>query len=304
MLQLAQNPLERAAAFFFQGIGMDIPAELVLPRQREFAFHCHLIPLYSLAVIKFVIGREGGAKYWLHEYGAYVLAWERMALEFVLRNKLKSSNTNLLAKMLASQEGPAYWQKRFDQWRTAAGQSYKHFMGKKFPDVKNLEGEERSAALLGALNKLSVELPTALFSGSYERVRSSRSLWKTYIRNAKRTRMGRWGEPELDTWLIEIWPLVTGYAWNYYELWLVAHSKWKSTSDDDALATVERLEDRCKKMLKLRLGPAGQAKCGTPPVSFKNRKVILPPLASLAIGLQSLGYAEEEWVLGQVFQRD
>ncbi len=304
MFQWARNPYEAIAADSLKRIGMDIPRELVLPRDREFAFRCHLVPLYSRAVIEF-FARKGGPKYWLYKHATYYLAWERMGLEFALRMKLKTTRQNLRALILTSPLGPEYWQKRFDQWRHAAAQSFNHFMAKRFPDVKKLKGSEREAARLGGLKTLSEELPDAIFSEVIARFENNAMLWKTFTQNANRTRKGRWGDPELDTWLIEIWPLVTEYGWNYHQVFRVAEHKWTTSSEDnDTLKAVAPLENRCKKMLGLRLSPAGQAKGGRPREIIRKGRATLPALSALAIGLKSLGIEEEQWILGQVFSEE
>ena len=300
--QLAQNPLEQSAAIFLQRIGVSISTALIDPRQREFYFRCHLVPRFCQVVIGFVSEHQGGSKYWLHQHGGYVLAWERMALEFLLRTRKHISGAQLVDAMLNSREGAAYWMRRFEQLRSAAKQSYTHFIAKKFPDVKNLEGEQARAAHLGALEKISEGLPEKLFSDTLARFKSDKSLLKTFAQNSKRKREGRWGDPELDTWLIEVWPLVTEYGWNYHDVWQVACAKWDVDIDDNSLDSVSRVSDRCKKMLGLRLATAGQAKQGKPAGVAEGKKMLLPPLAALAIGLESLGCAEELWVQGQFSQ--
>ena len=297
--QLAQNPIEKSAAIFLQQICIGIPRGIINPRHREFFFHCHLVPAYSLAAIKFVARSEGGPKYWLHEFGCNVLARERMSLEFILR-KNPIPGGNLLGTMLTCPEGPKYWQARFDQWHRAAQQSYAYFISRQFPDVRKLNPAQAKAALVGAMEKLSGGLPPKLFSDTLARIESDTSLLTAFTKNATRTRLGRRGQPELDTWLLEIWPLVTEYGWSYHQVWEIAHAKWDS--DDECLDSVTRLEDRCKKQLGLRLAPAGKAKRGRPPGISEDSKVPLPPLpplAALAIGIKSLGATRETWVFGQ-----
>ena len=77
----------------------------------------------------------------------------------------------------------------------------------------------------------------------------------------------RWDYPEIDLWLIEIWPLVEQYGWRYNEVCDLAFDKF---GGDDAMVHFKVLNDskvlkeRCQEQLGLRLSPLAQQRKGKP----------------------------------------
>jgi hypothetical protein len=297
-ISLARNPLEQSAALYYQNVQPKYLDGYILPGQRQFLFRCLYVPVFCKAVIQHVVKREGQPRYWLWQHGTYLLAFERLLLEMHLRKAidLKAGVLNALVEPSLDRR---YWHRRFNQWREAARASYRHFIQKKSPQIR--KSVYAQAAHLGTMQNLSGgQLPGELFSTMLERINANPDAVAALKKTAGKTKPARWGEAELDTWLLEIWPLVTEYGWNYFDISLVANEKWDKT-DPGAYESAEKFSDRCKKMLNLRLSPRGQSKQGRPKSLDEFKVPTLAPLAPLAMGIRSIGADEEEWIRGQCF---
>jgi hypothetical protein len=292
-----QPPVERAAAYFFLQTnprGLDQTTDL---ERREFLFHCLYVPLYSIVAIRFATTMLGSPALMLHEYAVYSLAFERMLLEMILLQK-SNKNEKFKAKTLIDiftnqYNGYDFWRERFEEWKSSVVKSHSHFMRKKVPDITK-GGQTAVAALLGNVLSGGQQLPMELFGGMIERIEKNKSLFKTLSKNALKPNPARWGEPELDAWLIEIWPLVTRYGWNYRDVWQAAVKKWgDKCQEDESFGSVQRIEDRCKKMLGLRLGSRGQTRGGRVTGDPQH-----PLLSKFAISIRSIGMEDKDWFLG------
>jgi hypothetical protein len=74
----------------------------------------------------------------------------------------------------------------------------------------------------------------------------------------------RWDYPELDLWLIEVWPLVEQYFWTYKDVYDLALERFKDEDESaKVLDRVEYLKERCNK-LELHLSPEAQKVRGRP----------------------------------------
>jgi len=291
-ISLARNQLERSAALYYQKVKPNYLDGYILPGQRRFIFRCLFVPMFCKAVIAHVVKQEGQPRYWLWQHGTYLLAFERMLLEMHLR-KAVNLEAGVLNALVEPSLDRRYWHRRFDQWREAARASYRHFIQKKSPQIR--KSVYAQAAHLGTMQNLSGgQLPGELFSTMLKRIDANLDAAAAFRKTAGKIKPARWGEPELDTWLIEIWPLVTEYGWNYHDIWLVAYKKWNVSSESDALDKVTKLENRCKRMLHFRLGSAGQKKQGCP-----KEVDPLPFGFPLAMSLEPIAFSEEEWVVGQ-----
>jgi hypothetical protein len=295
---LATNPLEKSAALFYQRTQSAFLDGYVVPGQRRFLFRYVFVPVFCKTVIAWYLKQEENPRYWLWQHGTYLLAFERLLVEMHLRKSV-----NLEAGVLNALADPSldrrYWTRRFDQWREAARASYEYFIVKQSPQIRKTA--QPQAAHLGTLQNLSDgELPDDLFSAMLENILAIPDAAAAFKKTAGRIKPARWGEAELDTWLIEIWPLVTEYGWNYFDIWSVANEKWDKT-DCGSYESVGKFSDRCKKMLRLRLSDAGQRKQGRPKSVVEFDCPAFPPLAPQAIWIRSIGVDEEAWICGQLF---
>jgi hypothetical protein len=274
------------------------PSYTVSSEQRRFIFQAVLVPAVCKLIIKKLKLESGKIDYWLWEYGTYMVAFERLALEMHLRKAIDlKSGQDLLSLLSPPGLDYRYWMGRFDQWRGAARASYGYFIKKQSPRIK--KSARPSAAHLGTIKNLSGgNLPENLFSGAMARINADPVARAEFKKTAKKVKRARWSEPALDTWLIEIWPLVTEYGWNYQDVWQVANQKW-DVPEASAFKSVETISDRCKKMLDLTIAQAGRAKQGRPKKVAESDPPIVPPMAGLAIWIRSIGDDQEEWIRGQ-----
>jgi len=298
ILQMRQHPIERSAAYFCIQVNPGGLNQMTDLAHRDFLFHCLYIPLYSLVVTKVAMIMDGVSPLMLHEYAANYLAFERLLIEMIFVRK-SLQGEQFKAKSLISifdnpPKGFAFWGERFKEWRASVVKSHMHFMYKRVPDVKQ-GGTTAVAALLGDVLRRKHKLSIELFGDMMSRIEQDQSIFRFSVKNYKKPKPARWGEPELDTWLIEIWPLVTRYGWNYREVWDAALAKWGDKCDNNkSFGGVTKIEDRCKKMLGLKLGSIGQNRGGrekyteTPqhPLCFK-----------FAVAIESIGLGEENWAL-------
>lgn len=313
LLTMSRNFVERAAALVLNRLNPAWLMECRDPNAKKFLFRAFYVPLYSVCVIGFGTTRLGITPLLLHEYAEYALAMERMMLEIVMRRglgKLKNQRPQSLLDLLSDPtEGYAFWLKRFEEWKASANKSYRHFIRKQAPDTKK-GGLKARAAFLGNMLQRAGKLPVDLLDVTLREVARDESAFNAFCKNALKPKPARWGEPELDTWLLEVWPLITMYSWNYYDVWLVAIAKWGDDADGKrALGKPSTIEDRCKKMLNLHLGPGGREKQGRPekiPEWKEGQEgnpspTPMPAFAPIALSLESIGIAKEKWVLGGSF---
>jgi len=93
---------------------------------------------------------------------------------------------------------------------------------------------------------------------------------------------------EFEHWLIECWPLVLGYGWNYLDLKRAASLRFPDLSQEKLSEEILALKDRCKK-LGLKLG-RGSKKVGRP---TKSMVFVNPLLYQVALMIDGL-----EWFFG------
>jgi hypothetical protein len=297
---MAKGPVERAAAFYLLKTKSQFLNQTTDLAHREFLFRCVYVPLYSLAIIRYGTVYLGVPPLLLHQYAAYNLAFERLLLEIIFVRKLhrikkKDRPKKLTDFFIKPPGGYAVWQRRFEEWRASIIKSHAHFMSKQAPDIKH-GGATALSAHLGNILSQSHNLPLNLVGDMITRIENDKKLFNVLMKNALKPKPARWGEPELDTWLIEIWPIVRMYGWNYPDVWQVAVAKWEDECEEkESFGGVEKIEDRCKKMLGLQLGPKGQARGGR---TKTPKKPLLPLLRRFAASIKSIGMEKEKWILG------
>lgn len=210
-----------------------------------------------------------------------------------------------------------FWLKAFEDWKEAAVDSVKH----RYPASSGPTDRCMYAALAGdglagwkSLKKLHRAF-TAYFEdqGSAELRSFITHLAKpefegqkpnTLSRAPKNEAPGHQPPPDseatakmaltLETWLLEIAPLVRENDWGYSDILQIAKAKFGGKHE--MLVTTGQIRSRCEKVA-LRLSP--KAQIGGRP--SKSREVALrnSPLAHLAAALRSIGEGGDEWMLGQ-----
>jgi len=322
----AVNSIERCVADYVQKQALDLFHPAWNSEQRCFFFKAYFVPCFWEGVIR---GYEKGFSQiplWLGEPAAYVVALERMCLEFVWlsrqRRKAKTPSSSRNPKKLvgmsvqewfeAPPNGHGFWLWRFQEWRKAATRSFQLYFKKQLIGQKASQPDLMRAAFLGGLQHIG-GMPDELLSSFDKRFLSQNLKARRIYRDAvKRLKPPRWKYDALDTWLIEIWPLVTAYAWNYHDVWKVASMKFDSP-EDYVFSTATAMEEHCKDVLGLSLGATGQAKRGRPPGVHEyfednppeNQQKILPHGAGQALFLQSIALVKDfkKWIGGSINSR-
>ena len=304
-----------------------------LPQDRaaaEFLFRCHIVPQFCIGSIKLLSPSAAPPPLWLFEYAAYLLAYERMCLEMVLRRagQPQSAGEQVLAEVPRSGSGVvklgwpptewffapgqsfSYWTSRFDAWRMAALSSFRYYHQQHCDDIGHPDQANAFASLAGYLHG-KTPLPAKLFVTVHERLEQSpdfaRKLFNKNTHqpqasrflkvNSRRRKAARETEVSplvLDTWLIEIWPLVVAENWGYPDLIRIAENKFGSAQS--VFDSESKLQVRCRK-LHLKLG-VDRARGGRP---VQSRRVMkkLPPLGLLCALIAGVGEHPESWMLGQ-----
>jgi hypothetical protein len=255
---------------------------------RRFAFRVWFVPRICKGFVNHYYDAYGLCLGFFH---CHTLASERMACEFLLihRNRENLRKKPFLDWFL-SVPSLLFWEKRYDAWLEYTQRSYNHFLFKSSYDIKY--GDERSpkmAALIGVFTHFA---KNKKFFG--EMVSPDAQQFSIFEKNAKSPRKRRWNGRTLDTWLLEIWPIVQCYHWNYSDLQKTFNFKVEGAP---AWADCPKyFEDRCKKILHLRLSE--RVKRGRPkePIEFKGASFPkMPLLFPLCARILSIGEDLDAW---------
>jgi len=276
------------------------------------------VPAYCAGVLAGQFEANSKPPFLLWEYSTYVLAQKRTCTEMVLRwhekrradgitkgwdseAALKVWRKPLREWFENPQEGHEFWLRRFVQWRAAAGSSFKYYMGKRCRDVEHPDPVIAKAAFAGAVENLS-GIPEVLLLDILRHIGAGgRRAKSAYHKNAGDPKTATCKCLELDTWLLEIWPLVTHYDWTYHDVWMVANRKF-NTPEESPFEKSAQMRDRCKDALGLRLSEMARRSSGRPPEPRESHVVTLPSLHALASGIVSIGEAPGDWIRGEVLR--
>jgi len=333
-----RSPVREPAISLLQP-GIDLSLFCGNPEKRRFLFHAFYVPSFWKAVIRWYQNHKDvpdAPMLWLGEAAACVVAQERMLLEFVrwtvldrLKNDRKSAQQTLKKlRRTPVQEwfadpprGHLFWLWRFNEWLHAATQSFTFYVKKQCPDLKKPDPDLRQAAFLAATKHWGT-MPDELF-GKLESdfLFCNPEAGAVFLKNEKRLRPARWDNATLDSWLTEIWPLVTLYGWSYRQVWLVANWAF-DTPEGSPFEKASQIEDRCKKELALKLGAGGRRKYGRPrrpedetkTAPNRTRRTLrrdycvadempIVPAAELAAHILSIAEEPVKWVEGKVGAR-
>ncbi len=212
------------------------------PIAGMFLLRVIIIPLLCRGMIAKAAKESEESLLWMGPLAAFNLALERTLLERLCRRRhqvkqlakpraisgarqregRKIFGYPLFAWFRDSPEGFLFWMQRFDQWRKFAHKSWDYYISKQSKDVRDLKGVLQEAAVLGVL-KQNNALPEKWFKnwrGSIEKNSKSKQVFR---RNSTKYSV-KAPNSDLNTWLIEVWPLVLEYGWNYHDLQRVAAS--------------------------------------------------------------------------------
>jgi hypothetical protein len=311
----------------------------LLSRVRPGLLTAHKDPLKALCILRvihipnlcysLIRGAEESEEdlIWLGPLATYVLAFIRTMYERKWRNRGQIVTENRpgskklqIKKWEEYFRGPViewfdeapedflFWMERFDAWRRQAELSWDYYISKQSIDIRRMKGKLREAAMLGVFKKLN-GLPERWFRHWEQSILGDPDTGKVFRRNARKSRiLPKPPSLERDTWLIEIWPLVLQYGWNWHDLRRVYNCKFMGIKPGElqmqkvTLAEVKQLKERCKESLDLHLGPSARL-----PGRRKRLPIdvnaLLPRMAGIALGVTGIGKDSDSWVLGQIILR-
>ena len=325
---LSKNSLEQTAAKNIERVlNQEILSGCADVQQRRFLFRCYWVPKFCMEILKLAGDRVNeGAPLWLWEHATYLLAYERMTWEMLLQSspqetpnrgrKPQPPTSGVSALKLpppASVDwfesltaGFDFWTMRFDAWREAAVRSFRFYQGHYCPESTNPENANAQAALAGYIQGRT-PLPTREARRVQNQLAEIGADLAFYFRNVLAPKPTQFGLDNLfectadtpastsslalDTWLIEIWPLVESEGWLYpdlVDLIALKSGKWKALVGDD-----EQCRTRCKK-LRLPL-----TRKGGPREGARRRGLQPTSVVNLATAIRGFGEQPVQWFKGQ-----
>jgi hypothetical protein len=285
--RLGLNNFEKDVEDNLSKAGVALIRQARTPQGQQFLFRCFIMPAFSVRVFGEAQKKFRTLPYFIQEPWSYVLAHSRMVKEMVHQEALALSDTEpATGEWKCNEDKYALWLQRFDLWRTAIDRAFWYYVTKKGSVTKYEQGRFAWAAELGTIQK-QWGLPAAFLGRIVDGMRQrSEKESKIFHLSAAGSPPIRWDCPELDLWLIEIWPLVEGYDWTYLDVWRVANMKFPTAPQKipPPLQTAEALSNHCKmKGLNLRLSKAAQQRGGRPRGGRTLSQLPPPPLSHLAL---------------------
>ena len=165
---------------------------------------------------------------------------------------------------------------RFCEWVIARMSAYLLLLQKENPEENHPDKEIASAIFAAHLAKHG-QLQHPFFS-EFDLEKLSNVARKNFDRVLSKPAQARWNYPQLDMWLVSIWPLVTAYNWTYRDVWMIA-ARHPQIEDLLRLEKAESFAAHCK-FLELRLNPKGSQKTGRVKSDAESS---LPYMADLAL---------------------
>lgn len=238
--------------------------------ERQFALRCFWIPYELVGVCEkdFRSPKGRAGKIWQF---APLIAHGRMLREMCAWGhdpRVSWWHPRMAAKACQ------WWMESYDSYLRAIDAAYCHWMKHKCPDCSHEHPELAAASRYGFIQRIDVEgLSGKCVSGvltrmkEQEKIGSRASEFFHKNANPKGIVEPRWNYPDIDLWLIEIWPLVEQYGWTYKEVCDLAFNKF---GGDNTMVNVsvlndpEALKERCQNVLGLQLSPLAQQRRGRP----------------------------------------
>ncbi len=237
--------------------------------ERRFAFHCVWLPLATQWALEKAFSSAKGRGFYVPEFGLVLahsrMLWEMRAWEldprFVWwRGPQHTSTACRWATEL------------YDSHLVAIKAAYCHWMRRKCPDCSHDQPELARASRYGFAQRVDSKGVPAKFLGELlaffkERERDGSRETEFFYKNASpNVTETRWDQPDIDLWLIEIWPLVERYGWTYVDVYRLALAKFGERDDVGNSRVLDRanaLAERCES-LGLHLSDLGRRRPGRP----------------------------------------
>jgi hypothetical protein len=255
----------------------------VPPHARRLAFRADFLPRVCGGLVKALYPSNGWA---LGLHNCYRLAGERTVLEYLHRgnelfqNPMSISERSIIQLYLNGPDNLIFWENRFNSWLEFTLRSWSLFIRKQTKAILTRASPAKyEGTILGIIARTvkpsSLDFATLL---SPENI----SFFK------KKAQPASWKRGSVDSWLMEVWPIVKQYCWTYHDL-QKAISEIGELDSSEFFETPDRIKDRCKTVLRLHL--SASAKKGRPYEPKFNGKVFYrPPLFVLATRLSPVTY--------------
>jgi|ERR1017187_8133311 hypothetical protein len=177
---------------------------------------------------------------------------------------------------LATEDGARQCVIRFYEWMLARARGFRLLLLKENPEGEHPDKEINDAIFAAHLAKRG-ELQHPFFN-QFDLEKLSKAAKNNFDRVLSKPTQARWNYPQLDMWLVSIWPLVTAYNWTYRDVWMIA-ARHPQLEELLRLETVASFARHCK-FLELRLSPKGSQKTGRVKGDAESS---LPYMANLAL---------------------
>lgn len=245
--------------------------------EKDFLYHCFFRPWYAglislLLNTQFKLQKDAHfPSLWMSPYIIPVVAQNRWIKELQLNGVEPSA--------ISGSKSYLFWHIRFLEWETSLLESFKYFSFSKCGDETIFDSFDSHPIFLGMLDHFSGHPPQFSSKAIDFLHQHSTTFVRKFYSSAASLKSSRWDYPEIDSWLIQVWPIVVNYNWNYGHVLRIA-----AKFDRDNKPTFEdadAMSSHCK-MLKLRLSDEQRKRRGR----FKRKEDPLlgplPPMAKLA----------------------
>jgi hypothetical protein len=300
LVPFAENEIEQKLFWLIHETKPDLFTKCDDPLKALLQLRVLHIPIICRGLLHNEIKKNETGILWLGALGTYSVAFERTLLERMYRAARKAESNTLdsgqfrkwagtalgvtvLTWFDRADEGCEYWLSRFDQWRDYAMRSLDHYLGRQSIDYRRMKGNMRQAAHLGILKYLD-DFPEGRFADLLDGIRATSATHEMFRKNANKKYRTKPDNLGLKNWLIECWPLVLEYGWNYRELQLVANKRFEPAPSKGFMDRPRALKELCEKLC-LKLGPIGRNRVGR---AKANKESTLPPLSEVALKIDAL----------------
>jgi hypothetical protein len=268
LLSFACDDQERIIARHIPEAAIEHLSRFSTREERQFAFRCFWVPYEMVGVCEKAFSSPKGRVLFVWQFGL-LIAHSRMLKEMCAWGQDPRASWWYPS---AAAKACRWWMQRYDSYREAIDCAYGYWMKRKCPDCCHEQPDLAAASRYGFVQRVDVQgLPSKilgeLLAGMKEREQKASRESEFFLKNAKGTSEPRWVYPDIDLWLIEVWPLVKQYGWTYKEVCDLAFSKFGGDNtmvNVSVLNNSKALKERCQDELGLHLSSIAQERHGRP----------------------------------------
>lgn len=320
---LARSSAERNAACYLDPDGLpEALSKYPQKRQLQFLFRCYCTPRYCIKLLHRVSKDFQPPPLLFWEFGTYLLAFERLHAEIAVRGLATrwrhSHTTGALAQGIlggysilplpglgvfeqAAKAAPRLWEQRFDVWRAATLRSLDHLFRLGHRGCMDTFQPAMCGFGLGqvaeggATNVLRREFLKHFAQSQGTHL----TVFETHLTRSRKVKVKfPWpctdDQARVESWLIEIWPLVVSQRWGYPMVRELA--KRKFGREHELLASARKVSSLCEG-LDLTLHET-RRKGGRPPK--ESRLALMHDwFTDFAVRMRAIAELGDEWMKGQ-----